>query len=114
MERMPFIATHSEDDAERATPPVVMAVTALAYDMEDKIVLQRSRVRLVKKGFAKICMRTRSHPSSRSFTSLEDVGVPTLLEEEADRACGPYRWNGHSEGADHIQEVGEAKSVLVF
>ncbi len=50
--KMLLIATHAEDDPERATIPFVMANAALAEGMEVTVVLQAEGVRLAARDYA--------------------------------------------------------------
>ena len=45
------VCTHSGDDTERASMPLVMSVAALAMDTQATIVLQGEGVYLAKKGY---------------------------------------------------------------
>jgi len=112
LDKLVFIITHGEEDAEKATLPVVMAVTALASDIQATVVLQSSAVWLAKKGFAKLihenpfpplvdllqqfleadgrllvcqpCMRKRNIEPSDLIDGVVVVGAPTIIKEVAE------------------------------
>lgn len=50
--KMAFIITHSTDDPERATLPLMLANGAITMGAEPVVVLQAEGVRLAVKGFA--------------------------------------------------------------
>lgn len=119
MEKALFIVTHSEDDAERATLPFMMAVTALASDMQATVVLQMSGVWLAKKGHAKIVHEDPFPPISELMEHFKESGGRLLV-------CQPCLKKRQIEPSELIaeativnaptiiKEVGEAKNVLVY
>lgn len=119
MEKALFIVTHSEDDPERATLPFVMAVTALASDMQATIVLQMSGVWLARRGFAKIVHENPFPPITELMEQFMESGGRLLV-------CQPCLRKRQIEPSELIEgativnapaiikEAGEAKSVLVY
>jgi predicted peroxiredoxin len=51
-EKIVLVATHGEEDPERATFPLLLANAAQAMDVEAVVVLQGDGVYLAKKGYA--------------------------------------------------------------
>jgi uncharacterized protein involved in oxidation of intracellular sulfur len=119
LEKALFIVTHSEDDAERATLPLVMAVTALASDMQATVVLQMSGVWLATKGFAKIVHENPFPPVSDLIDQFLEAGGKLLvcqpclkkrLIEPSELIEGAVIVNAPT----IVKEVGEAMNVLVY
>lgn len=119
MEKALFIVTHSEDDAERATLPFVMAVTALASDMQATIVLQMAGVWLAKEGHAKIVHESPFPPVIELMEQFKEAGGRLLV-------CQPCLKKRQIEPGELVEgavivnaptiikEAGEAKSVMVY
>jgi predicted peroxiredoxin len=51
-EKIVLVATHGEEDPERATFPLLLATAAQSMDVEAVVVLQGDGVYLAKKGYA--------------------------------------------------------------
>jgi predicted peroxiredoxin len=64
--KMVVIATHGDEDPERATIPFVMANAGLASDTDVSIILQTTGVNLAVKGYVK-------HVRAESFPPLTDL-----------------------------------------
>ncbi len=79
---MMLVATHAEDDQERATIPFVMANAALAEDLEVTIVLQAEGVRLAVRDYAK-------KVNAPSFPPLQDLLSGFLEQGGVLMACTP-------------------------
>ncbi len=80
--KMMLVATHAEDDQERATIPFVMANAALAEDLEVTIVLQAEGVRLAVRDYAK-------KVNAPSFPPLQDLLSGFLEQGGVLMACTP-------------------------
>jgi predicted peroxiredoxin len=64
--KMVIIATHGDEDPERATIPFVMANAALASETDASVILQTTGVNLAVKGYAK-------HVRAEAFPPLTDL-----------------------------------------
>jgi len=70
--KMVIIATHADDDPERATIPFVMANAALSSETDVSVILQSTGVMLAVKGYTK-------HVRADAFPQLPDL-VKDYLE----------------------------------
>lgn len=70
--KMVVIATHGDEDPERATIPFVMANAGLASDTDVSVILQTTGVNLAVKGYAK-------HVRAEAFPPLTDL-VKNFME----------------------------------
>jgi len=119
LDRLVFIMTHGEEDAEKATLPMVMAVTALASEVQATVVLQSSAVWLAKKGFAKIIHENPFQPLADLLNQFLEAGGRLLVCQPClkKRSVEP---NELIEGAvivnapTIIKEVAEATNVLSY
>jgi predicted peroxiredoxin len=119
LDKLVFILTHGEEDAEKATLPVVMAVTALASDIQATVVLQSSAVWLAKKGFARIIHENPFPPLVDLMGQFLDAGGRLLV-------CQPCLRKRNIEPGELIEgavivnaptiikEVAEATNVLTY
>lgn len=64
--KMVIIATHADEDSERATIPFVMATAALASEIDVSVILQTTGVMLAVKGYTK-------HIRAEAFPQLPDL-----------------------------------------
>jgi uncharacterized protein involved in oxidation of intracellular sulfur len=64
--KMVIIATHADEDPERATIPFVMANAALASETDVSVILQTTGVMLAVKGYTK-------HVRAEAFPQLPDL-----------------------------------------
>jgi predicted peroxiredoxin len=64
--KMVVIATHGDEDPERATIPFVMANAGLASDTDVSVILQTTGVNLAVKGYTK-------HVRAEAFPPLTDL-----------------------------------------
>jgi len=64
--KLVVIATHGDEDPERATIPFVMANAALASETDATVILQTTGVNLAVKGYAK-------HVRAEAFPPLTDL-----------------------------------------
>jgi len=72
-ERLIFVATHAEEQPDRATIPFVLANAALAMDQEAIVVLQVTAVYLAMKNYAR-------HVHAAGFPPLQDL-LEAFLEQ---------------------------------
>ena len=119
-EKLVIMVTHGPDDAELATIPFVMAVAALASDVDVVLGFQADGVRLVHEGEADAVQAPEFPPLSKLMADFRDLGGTMLV-------CGPCvksRFNVDSdalvEGAQvvaagrFIAEITSATSSLVY
>lgn len=71
-QKLVIIATHAEENPDKATLPFVMANTALAMDMEATVILQSTGVYLAYRGYAE-------HVHAAGFPPLTEL-LATYLE----------------------------------
>lgn len=119
MEKLLIIATHAEDNPEKATLPFVVAVTALASEMQPVVALQSMGVYLAKKGYAKMVHESSFPPVDELIDSYLSSGGKLLV-------CSPCMKKRGLEPSDLIEgavivnaptlvkEIGEAKAVLTY
>jgi len=119
LDKLVFIMTHGEEDAEKATLPMVMAVTALASDVEATVIMQSSAVWLAKKGFAKIIHENPFPPLAELVQQFQEAGGRLLVCQPCLRKRDIMA-NELIEGAvivnapTIIKEVAEATNVLTY
>lgn len=119
-EKLVFMVTHGPDDPEMATVPFVMAVAAVASDVQAVVGFQGDGVRLVQKGVAETVQAAEFPPLTKLMSDLREQGGQMLV-------CGPcVKSRGISvpddlvEGAEvvaagrFIAEVTSATSSLVY
>jgi len=119
MEKLIVIATHAEDNAELATLPFVMAVTATASEMEPVVVLQAMGVWLATKGYAE-------HMTVSGFPPLNELMESFMESKGRLLVCAPCMKKRGIELEDLIEgaivvnaptvikEIGEAKQVVCY
>ncbi len=71
-QKLVIIATHAEENPDKATLPFVMGNTALAMDMEATVILQSTGVYLAYRGYAE-------HVHAAGFPPLTEL-LATYLE----------------------------------
>jgi predicted peroxiredoxin len=81
-EKLIIMVTHGPSDPELATLPFVMAVAAMASDVEVVVGLQGSGVELAVKGVADTVAAPGFPPLAKLLTDYRDLGGQLLL-------CGP-------------------------
>ena len=99
-EKLVLMVTHGPDDPEMATIPFVMAVAALASDVQAVLGFQAEGVRLVKKGVAASVEAPAFPPLAKLLGDFQELGwsaarlraVPE--EPRHHRARRPHRWCG--------------------
>ena len=90
-EKIMYIATKAGEDPEKAAMPFVMAIAALAMDMEATVCLQGNGVYLAQKGYAEHMPKPGGFPPLKellgSFIELGGkllVCVPCIKERHID------------------------------
>jgi predicted peroxiredoxin len=73
-----FIATHAEDDAEKATLPFMLATGAIAMGVTPMIVLQAEGVRLGVKGHAERVAAEGLPKLETLLAALIESGAPIM------------------------------------
>jgi predicted peroxiredoxin len=81
-EKLVIMLTHGPKDMELATIPFVMAVAALASDVEIVVGMQGSAVELAKKGVADGVAAEGFPPLTKLMNDYRELGGKILL-------CGP-------------------------
>ncbi|MGD0057258.1 MAG: sulfur reduction protein DsrE [Methanomassiliicoccales archaeon] len=89
MEESLIISTHAEDNAEKAILPFVIAVAALASEMQPTIALQSMGVYIATKGHAKLVHESSFPPLENLLQSFTGGGgrlmvCSPLYEKEGD------------------------------
>lgn len=119
MEKLLIISTHAEDNPEKATLPFVVAVAALASDMQPTIALQSMGVHLATKGYAKLVHESSFPPLEDLLRSFIEGGGRLLV-------CSPCMKKRGIDPADLVEgavvvnaptlvkEIGESKAVLTY
>ena len=117
-EKLVIVATHGPEDPERATIPFVMAVAALASDVEVVMGFQADGVCLVHQGEAENVQAPEFPPLTKLLSDFRELGGKLLV-------CGPcVKSRGISEslvpGAEivaagrFVAEVTSATNSLVY
>ena len=117
--KMILMATHGPEDPERATIPFVMALAAMASDIEVVIGFQSNGVLLIRKGCAE-------HVFAAGFPSLKEL-LDNYLEMGGELlVCGPCVQSRKIDSSEFVQgativsaatfvaQISEAKNVLVY
>ena len=81
-EKLVILATHGPEDPERATIPFVMAVAALASDVEVVMGFQADGVSLVRQGEAEHVQAPEFPPLAKLLADFTELGGTALV-------CGP-------------------------
>jgi predicted peroxiredoxin len=82
VEKLVFMITHGPDDPEHVTIPFVMAVAAIASDVEAVIGLQADGVELAVKGRADAIAAEGFPPLAKLMNDYRELGGKILV-------CGP-------------------------
>jgi uncharacterized protein involved in oxidation of intracellular sulfur len=119
MEKLLIVGTHGEDNAEKATLPFIVAVAALASEMQPVSALQSMGVYLATKGYAKLVHELSFPPLEDLLKSFIEGGGKLLV-------CSPCMKKRGIEPSDLIEgavvvnaptlvkEIGEAKAVPTY
>jgi predicted peroxiredoxin len=78
-EKLVFMVTHGPNEPELATIPFVMAVAALAADVQAVIGFQGDAVRLVRKGEAERIEAAGFPPLAKLIDDLREMGGSMLV-----------------------------------
>ncbi len=78
-EKLVFMMTHGDDNAELATIPFVMAVAALSSDVEAVIGLQADAVRLAVNGAADSVTAEGFPPLAKLMNDYRELGGKLLV-----------------------------------
>jgi len=117
--KMILMATHGPEDPERASIPFVMALAALASDMDAVIGFQASGVMLIRKGCAEHVFAAGFPPLKELLDNYLEMGGKLLV-------CGPCvqaRQIPAEEfvesativsAATFVAQISEATNVLVY
>jgi len=117
--KLVIVATHAEDNPEKAILPFVMACTATASEMEPVVVLQAMGVYLARKGYAETI-------EVSSFPPLDELIEAYLEGKGGLLVCSPcmnkrgIKPEDLIEGAvvvnapTVIKEIAEAKQVVSY
>lgn len=81
-QKLVIIATHAEENPDKATLPFVMGNTALAMDMEATVILQSTGVYLAYRGYAE-------HVHAAGFPSLTELLATYLAAGGKLMICSP-------------------------
>jgi predicted peroxiredoxin len=118
-EKLVLMITHGPEDPERATIPFVMAVAALASDVDAVIGLQASGVELAIVGKADKVTAEAFPPLAKLMNDYKELGGQILV-------CGPCVKSRHIETTDlvdnsevvaaarFIAEITSATNVLTY
>jgi uncharacterized protein len=97
-EKMLYVGTAGPDDPERATFPFVLAVAALATDMEAVVVLQGAGVNLARKGVPEIVHAPGLPPLASLLADFTELGGKLVV-------CAPCV--NHRQMADYMLDQAE-------
>jgi uncharacterized protein len=106
-EKLVILITHGPEHAEHASIPFVMAVAALASDVEVVIGLQASGVELAVKGAAETVNAEAFPPLAKLMADYKDLGGKLLL-------CGPCVKSRHIDAENGIVENAEVVAAARF
>ena len=118
-EKLVIMVTHSPNHPEHVTIPLVMAVAALASDVEVVMGLQADGVEIAVKGAAEKVNAEGFPPLAKLLADYAELGGKLLL-------CGPCIKSRHIEAADlldnaevvaaarFVAEITSATNALVY
>lgn len=106
-EKLVIMVTHSANHAEHVTIPFVMAVAALASDVEVVIGLQADGVEVAVKGRAETVAAEGFPPLAKLMTDYRELGGKLLL-------CGPCVKSRQIDAATQIVENAEVVAAARF
>jgi predicted peroxiredoxin len=120
-EKILYIATHAGDNPEKAAMPFVMAIAALAMDIQATVVLQGSGVYLARKGYTENMLPPGGFPPLTKLVSefLELGGkllvcVPCIKERKIDEKTDLIEGAQMTAAAALNVEATESKAVFVY
>lgn len=106
-EKLLFMVTHGPDHPEHVTIPFVMAVAALASDVEAVIGLQADGVEIAVKGRADAIAAEGFPPLAKLMTDYRELGGKILI-------CGPCVKSRQIDPATQIVENAEVVAAARF
>ena len=106
-EKLMFMVTHGTDHPEHVTIPFMMAVAALASDVEAVIGLQADAVELSVKGRADSVAAEGFPPLSKLMNDYKEVGGKILV-------CGPCLKSRGIDAATQLVENAEVVAAARF
>jgi uncharacterized protein involved in oxidation of intracellular sulfur len=106
-EKLVIMITHGAEDPERATIPFVMAVAAMASDVEAVIGLQASGVELAVKGASDKVNAEGFPPLTKLMADFAELGGKLLL-------CGPCIKSRQIEASTQLVENAEVVAAARF
>ena len=106
-EKLVIMITHGPEDPEMATIPFVMAVAAMASDVEAIIGLQASGVELAVKGAADKVNVDSFPPLAKLMSDFSELGGKLLL-------CGPCVKSRQIDPATQLVENAEVVAAARF
>lgn len=118
--KMIFIATHGPEDPERATIPFVMALAALASDIEVVLGFQANGVMLMRKGCAEHVFASGFPPLSELMANYREMGGeylvcgPCVQSRKIDPAADFVEGATVVSGATFVAHIAESVNALVY
>jgi predicted peroxiredoxin len=119
-EKLVFMVTHGPDDPELATIPFVMAVAALASDVEAVLGFQADGVRLVAKGVVEQVEAPSFPPLAKLLADYRELGGTLLVCAPCLKSRGITAPDDLVDGAEvvaaarFVAEVTSATNSLVY
>jgi predicted peroxiredoxin len=118
-EKLVFMVTHGPDHSEHVTIPFVMAVAAMASDVEAVIGLQADAVRLAVKGTADSIAAGGFPPLAKLMADYAELGGKLLVCNPClkSRDIDPASLADNAEvvaAARFIAEITSAKNALTY
>ena len=120
-EKILYIGTHASENPEKAATPFVMAIAALAMDMNATVCLQGDGVYLAQKGYAEHLPKPGGFPHLKELlATFAELGgkllvcVPCIKERNIDEASDLIEGaKTTAAGALNIEAI-EAAAVFVY
>jgi predicted peroxiredoxin len=106
-EKLFFMVTHGPDHTEHTTIPFVMAVAALASDVEAVIGLQADAVEIAVKGRADTINAEGFPPLTKLMNDYRELGGKILI-------CGPCVKSRRIDAATQLVENAEVVAAARF
>lgn len=106
-EKLMFMITHGPEHPEHVTIPFVMAVAALASDVEAVIGLQADGVEIAVKGRADSVTAEGFPPLAKLMNDYRELGGKILI-------CGPCVKSRQIDPATHLVENAEVVAAARF
>ncbi len=119
-EKLEIMVTHGPDDAELATIPFVMAVAALASEVDAVLGFQADGVRLVAKGVAEQVESPSFPPLAKLLADFRELGGALLVCAPCLKTRGITAPDDLVDGAEvvaaarFVAEVTSATNSLVY